>query len=58
LTTPVANNLYHAHHFEPVTGLFQYLALFLIVGLLSGVVLLIISRFVLMGLILFTLLKG
>jgi hypothetical protein len=53
VTTHVANNLYHAHQFEPLTGLFQYLALFLVVGLLSGVVLLIVSRFVVMGLIIF-----
>jgi hypothetical protein len=56
LTTHVAKDLYHEHEFETAPGLFSYLALFLIVGLLSGVVLLIVSRFVLIGLIIFILL--
>jgi hypothetical protein len=58
LTTPVANNLYHVHHFEPVTGLLQYFVLFLVVGLLSSVALLLVSRIVLMGLIIIILLTG
>ena len=57
MTTHVAKHLYPDHSFENVTGLFRYLALFLIVGLLSGVALLIVSRFVLIGLIIFMLLS-
>jgi len=55
MTTHVAKPLYPYHSPESVTALFRYLALFLIVGLLSGVALLIVSRFVLIGLIIFML---
>jgi hypothetical protein len=57
MTTHVAKHLYPDHSLESVSGLFRYLAVFLIVGLLSGVALLIVSRFVLIGLIIFMLLS-
>jgi len=55
LTTHVAKHMDHAHLLEPVTGLLRYVALFLVVGLLSGVVLLIASRLALIGLMLLAL---
>jgi hypothetical protein len=58
MTTHVAKDLFHEHESETVPGLFSYLALFLIVGLLSGVALLIVSRFVLIGLIIIMLLSS
>ena len=59
MTTHVAKHLDHAHQFEIIiSGLFQYLAVFLIVGLLSGVVLLIASRLALIGLIIIILLSS